>query len=134
MVMYCIYIMFGSNKEHSSSSSSSSASAIDYKTHNHTSASLTVYRTPLSVTGLQETHISASLADYRSRSTASLADYRKHTYTYLPTSLSKELHCQSHGLRETQTYLPAFSLQAYVAFSRFDKILGRFLAPMSKSI
>ena len=26
------------------------------------------------------------------------------------------------------------SLQAYVAFSRFDKILGRFLAPMSKRI
>ena len=26
------------------------------------------------------------------------------------------------------------SLQAYVAFSRFDKILGRFLTPMSKRI
>ena len=26
------------------------------------------------------------------------------------------------------------SLQAYVAFSRFDKLLGRFLAPMSKRI
>ena len=29
---------------------------------------------------------------------------------------------------------PYSSLQAYVAFSRFDKILGRFLAPMSKRI
>ena len=90
-----------------------------------------------SITG--DEHIANGFNNYFVNVGPSLADNTPATDTQFSQYLSASTNVKNSLFLNPVTEVDilqfvANSLQAYVAFSRFDNILGRFLAPMSKSI